>query len=336
MPRYTSLLRHFAIVVNASTSNGDRNAPMQRSGSVSVFVDGERVGSKNVSVLAICGAANSAFHSMIVNERTGQTVSEKSRKEAKERATHPKETFILGAQDESNPPGSSVSRQSPMELQQFRLYPKALNEREIQDIHTNAVDTDGTPLRKCSLLEDPSEVDDLSWKDALGHNCAWYATHRTLASFLCSGIDVRTNCKVACSQQQCFRPYEAQKILVTQQVQMFTAASTLCVSSETSDDQGLPLMSDAMFSNKICNATSAKLHAQDDVGMGSRALRTSSAAIGMRDPVQGSSAPTQTSWLISPEVGGNVTLLFTSMDFDLRKERVTVRRRFVATPFQSC
>ena len=93
---------------------------MQRRGSVSIFVDGEMVGSKNVSVLAVCGAANSAFHSMIVNKQPGQTVSKKSKNEAKDRAKRPKETFILGAQDESNPPGSSVSRQRPMELQQFR------------------------------------------------------------------------------------------------------------------------------------------------------------------------------------------------------------------------
>jgi hypothetical protein len=319
-PRYTTILRHFAIVVDASSDGqGDENTTARPGGSVSLFSDGEMIESRNVSVRAICAAANSAFHSMIVNEQKAR--------DAKASAKNPKDVYVVGARDESHPPGSSVSPDTPIELQQFRVYLRALNPAQIKGIHDTSQDSDGNLLRKCSRLEDPKEKDNLGWKDDLGHDCAWYATHRTSSSFICSGDDVQTNCKVACSQQQCFSANRVEAYDLGRQVQMFTDSTTLCVSSKVSDAGGLPLMDGATFNETVCNATSAESDPSADTG--SKALQNLFAAIGMLDPAHSFSAPTQTSWAISPKAGGNVTLVFTTMDLDMRKEVVTVRPLFI-------
>jgi hypothetical protein len=338
MPRYTTILRHFAIVVNgdpnetpSSDAQGDGNAAVstppgpnftaaRQNGSVSLFCDGELIApSKNVSIPAICAAANSAFHSMIVNP---QDTKHQDTKEAGEWPKSPRDVFVLGARDESHPPDSSVSPDAPMELQQFRVYPRALAAADIKRIHDNSRDRDGVLLMQCSRLEDPTEKDSLDWKDEFGHNCAWYAARRTSSRFICSGEDVRKFCKVACSQQRCFSPnYRVAGYVLGRQVQMFTESTTLCVSSKVSDKHGLPLMNGTMLNESVCNGTSAGSDPSAD--MDSKALQNSSAAIGVLDPER--SVPTLTSWSISPEAGGNVTLVFTMMDADVRKEVVTVR-----------
>ena len=318
MPRYTAILRHFAIVVNGAPSSdaqGDGNATVRRqSGSVSLFSDGELIApSKNVSIRAICAAANSAFHSMIVNQQ--------DTKEAPETPKNPRDVFVLGARDESHPPDSSVSPDAPMELQQFRVYPRALAADVIKRINDYSRDNDGVSLMQCSRLEDPKEKDSLSWIDALGHDCAWYAARRTSSRFICSGEDVRKYCKVACSQQRCFSANRVDGYVLGRQVQMFTESTTLCVSSKVSDKHGLPLMNGTMLNETVCNGTSAGSVPSADID--SKVLQNSSAAIGVLDPER--SVPTHTSWSISPEAGGNVTLVFTTMDVDVRKEVVTVR-----------
>ena len=321
MPRYTAILRHFAIVVNGTRSSdaqGDINATARQSGSVDLFSDGELIASKNVSIRAICAAANSAFHSMIVNQ---QDTKKQDTKEAPETPKNPRDVFVLGARDESHPPDSSVSPDAPMELQQFRVYPRALAAAEIKSINDYSRDNDGVSLMQCSRLEDPKEKDSLSWIDALGHDCAWYAARRTSSRFICSGEDVRKYCKVACSQQRCFSANRVDGYVLGRQVQMFTESTTLCVSSKVSDKHGLPLMNGTMLNESVCNGTSAGSDPSADID--SKALQNSSAAIGVLDPER--SVPTHTSWSISPKAGGNVTLVFTTMDVDVRKEVVTVR-----------
>ena len=115
MPRYTTLLRHFAIVVNGNPSGkklsdaqGDGSATLftppgpnftaaRQNGSVSLFCDGELIASKNVSIRAICAAANSAFHSMIVNQQDTKKLDTKEEPETPKRPKNPRDVFVLGA-----------------------------------------------------------------------------------------------------------------------------------------------------------------------------------------------------------------------------------------------
>ena len=301
-PRYQQLLRHFAIVVDGKAEN------------VAVYSDGAKVGSRNVSRQDICAADNPSYHA----ERLGLTPKTGAKAELKT-------VLLLGARDESRPPESSVSPEKPLELQQFRIYHgKALTESEVKLLHESSVNQDGTLLKQCAAV-DSGERDVLGWSDLLGHDCAWYGMHRATFPFICSGSEVSTNCKVACANQQCFSSKLVDEYYLGSQIQMFTEDTTMCVSSNVSDERGLPVMNEALFRNTVCanaegEAADAAIAGRGQRSAGSEWLNMSSGILGSLGWKFGTtfiaSERTKTIWPIAPKVGGNVTLVITAMDVD--------------------
>jgi hypothetical protein len=306
VPKYTSVMRHFAIVVNGSSPG------------VTLYVDGEKVGNTAlVSKESICAASVSALHSFkISNVDSESTGGKLSKKAAKESAKAPQDTFFFGAQDASNPPESSVSSQTPMLLQQARVYASALTGAQVQAIHEKSRSRAGNKLRTCSSLQDPQVKDDSVWTDEFGHDCAWYANTRLTSPFICSSADVRQKCLVACAVTQCYvDESRIDSYNVGRQIEMFTnvtaSAPQLCVASSRAriDKTGLPTLDDAEFTSLCEGERNATLYHNLSV------LPSSAGAIGTMNSGIDLSVPIQVSWEIGPDSDdGNVSLVITSID----------------------
>ena len=312
VPKYTSMMRHFAIVVDGSSESPDK---LPKSPGVTLYVDGEKVGDTAlVSTQSICAASVSALHSFKIIESTGD--SKLLKKAAKESAKAPQDTFFFGAQDASNPPESSVSSQTPMLLQQARVYASALTDSQVKDIHEKSRSRAGKQLRTCSSLQDPQVKDDSVWTDEFGHDCAWYANTRLTSPFICSSTEVREKCLVACAVTQCYvDESRIDSYNVGRQIEMFTAgtekAPQLCVASSRAriGENGLPTLNDTEFMS-LCEDEQNK-----SLDYNMSALPSSAGAIGTMNSGINLSVPIRVSWEIgSGSDNENVSLVITSID----------------------
>ncbi len=300
VPRYTSLLQHFAIVIDGTN------------GTVSVYSDGTLVGNpQKVCRRAICAAYDSDFH-------VAPNATKAKQKDESKNAPKTFSMVFLGAQNVPGESADSLSPDKPMELQQVRIYEsKALSATEIKAIHDTSVDSHDRPLKQCTLVG-TSGKDALGWKDTLGHDCAWYSTNREAFPFICSGSGVSDNCKVACARQQCYNPKRVERYYLGAQIQMFTEPSTLCVSSNIFDERGLPTMNASLFKERACGGAPRPAPAVDET-----LLSTSSGTLNTfyRPAI----APTLTTWAIAPEGAsslGNVTLAILALDIDTSSVKV--------------
>ena len=315
-PRYTNILRHFAIVIDGSQ------------GTVSVYSDGALINNPtNVSRKAICAAYDSDYHAAVLAQnRTNVKSKQKAEVKAEAGPMLTVKTIavtLLGAQDISRPPESSVSPDKPMELQQLRIYyENALDAAQIKEIHDTS-EFNGVALKQCSVVGESGEKDVLGWKDVLGHDCAWYREQRLAFPFICAGSEVSEKCKVACAKQQCYSPKKAEEYSLGGQIQMFTEPSTLCVSSNASDERGLPVMNSSLLQANACGTAFRTAEG------GQALLRMSGALETFYPPAK---APTVTTWAIAPK-GGNVTLVILALDVH---DSVVKVRTDLGFPRQPC
>lgn len=82
-------------------------------------------------------------------------------------------------------------------IQDWRYYVgHALTGEEIKNIADSSLDAKGKILRTCKLA---NEGRDSNFKDIYGHDCAWYQERSKTFPGICSSVEVRQQCPIACS-----------------------------------------------------------------------------------------------------------------------------------------
>jgi len=92
------------------------------------------------------------------------------------------------------------------DMQQFHLFPGvALSDAQVAAIHAGSTDpTTGKPIRECSFSD---EGLDTSFRDLMGHNCAWFDEARQSNPAVCVAQELKAQCPVACGEdRECYIP----------------------------------------------------------------------------------------------------------------------------------